>query len=89
MLVCGLYEEMKGVQGQLVERNQEGFFHKDNCSRKPYIPHSLIVYPIALRKSLPGVNQFGAVSNQFWIISDSINGEPVTNELILNFQTLI
>lgn len=33
------------LQGEkILERNQEVFFQRDNYSRKPYIPHSLVVH---------------------------------------------
>lgn len=36
--------QVKDAEGQTLERNQEVFFHKDNYSRKPYIPRSLVVH---------------------------------------------
>lgn len=63
---------MKDVQGHVLERNQEVFFHKDNYSRKPYIPFSLVA--ISARKPFPDVNQSAAVSHQSCITTDGSYG---------------
>lgn len=42
--ILKLSRQMKDAEGQILERNQEVFFHKDNYSRKPYIPRSLVVH---------------------------------------------